>query len=103
MPRRALDQRVHHTARRGGILLFLSLHERMACVLGDDEILERLGQPVLDEVCGLLVTGMCAGDPTEALRNAIRAAGERLTPVLPREAGDRNEIGAQQLCCRRWE
>lgn len=87
------DQRVHHTAGRGGLLHFLSLHERMACVLGDDEILERLGQPVLDEVCGLLVSGMRAGDPTAALQDAIRAAGGHLAKALPREAGDLNEIG----------
>jgi len=87
------DQRVHHTVGRGGVLLFLSLHERTACVLGDDEILERLGQPVLDDWCGVLVAGMRAGDPTAALGNAIREAGKHLARALPREAGDRNEIG----------
>ena len=87
------DQRVHHTAGRGGILLFLSLHERTASVLGDEEILERLGQPALDEVCGALVTGMRAGDPAAALGSAIREAGKHLARVLPREAGDKNEIG----------
>lgn len=87
------DQRVHHTASRGGILLFLSLHERTASVLGDDMILERLGQPVLDEICGILVAGMRTGDPASALGNAIRDAGKHLARVLPREAGDKNEIG----------
>jgi putative membrane protein len=87
------DQRVHHTAAGNGILLFVSLHERTACVLGDEDVLERLGQGTLDEVCGLLVAGMRGGDPTGALSNAIREAGKHLGRVLPREAGDRNEIG----------
>jgi putative membrane protein len=86
------DRRVHHTAGRGGVLLYLSLHERMACVLGDDGILERLGQQALDEVCGVLVAGMREGDPTLALGNAIREAGRHLARVLPRETSDQNEI-----------
>jgi uncharacterized membrane protein len=74
-------------------LLFLSLHERMASVLGDDEILERVGQPALDEVCGVLVAGMRAGDAAAALGSAIREAGKHLAKGLPRAAGDKNEIG----------
>lgn len=87
------DQRVHHTAGGSGVLLYLSLHERTASVLGDEAVLERLGQAALDEACGLLVTGMRGGDPTSALLGAIRAVGAHLARVLPREAGDRNEIG----------
>lgn len=86
------DQRVHHTKGSSGVLLFVSLHERAACVLGDEEVTERLGQPALDELCGLLVRGMRDGDPTEALSAAIREAGTQLARALPREGGDRNEI-----------
>jgi putative membrane protein len=87
------DQRVHHTKGSGGVLLFLSLLERTACALGDDAIVERLGQAPLDEACGLLVAGMQTGDPTAALSDAIRSIGEHLARVLPRETGDKNEIG----------
>ena len=87
------DQRVHHTAQGNGVLLYLSLHERMASVLGDEAVLEKLGQGALDEACGLLVAGMGKGDPTAALTDAIRALGAHLARVLPREAADRNEIG----------
>jgi putative membrane protein len=87
------DQRVHHTAGGSGVLLYLSLHERTASVLGDEVVLERLGQGALDEACGLLVAGMRGGDPTAALTDAIRAVGMHLARALPREAGDRNEIG----------
>ena len=45
-----------------------------------------------DEACGLLVAGMGKGDPTAAFLDAIRALGAHLARVLPREAGDRNEI-----------
>jgi putative membrane protein len=86
------DRRVHHTAGGSGLLLFVSLHERTACVLGDEEVLERLGQEALDEVCGLLVRGMRDGDATAALSAAIRELGARLARVLPRAGGDRNEI-----------
>lgn len=86
------DQRVHHTAQGSGVLLYVSLHERTASVLGDEAVLEKLGQAALDEACGLLVAGMGKGDPTAALTDAIRALGAHLARVLPRDAGDRNEI-----------
>jgi len=87
------DERVHHTAQGSGLLLYLSLHERTACVLGDEAVLERVGQPALDEVCAALVAGMRERDPAAALRDAIRLAGAHLARVLPRDAADGNEIG----------
>ncbi len=86
------DERVHHTAGGSGLLLYLSLHERTACVLGDEAVLERLGQPAIAEICARLVAEMRGGDPTLALTGAIGVAGERLAQVLPREAADANEI-----------
>jgi len=86
------DQRVHHTGGRSGLLLYLSLLERTACVLGDDEVLDRLGPPALDAICATLVRGMRAGDPTAALVNAIREAAEPLARLLPRAGGDANEL-----------
>jgi uncharacterized membrane protein len=39
-----------------------------------------------------LRVGMQRGNPTEALETVIQSAGEHLTRVLPREAGDVNEL-----------
>jgi putative membrane protein len=86
------DHRVHHTAGSSGILIYVSLFERMAAVIGDQLVLEKLGQPVLDELCGQLTGHLRTRNPTSAICETVRAAGERLGPVLPRATNDVNEL-----------
>ncbi|MGE5610282.1 MAG: TPM domain-containing protein [Bacillota bacterium] len=87
------DARVHHTTSRTGLLIYLSLYERTAVLLADQMILEKLGQPALDELCARLVTGLRSGKALEPLCDTIEEAGSKLAQVLPIAADDRNEIG----------
>jgi putative membrane protein len=87
------DSRVHHTAGRTGLLIYVSLNERMAVVLADQMVLERLGQAALDELCGRLTRGLASGNVIEAMCDTIGEAGGRLAGVLPIAGDDRNEIG----------
>ena len=86
------DGRVHHTAGATGLLIYVSLFERTAAVIADKTVLEKLGQEALDELCAGLTASLRSGDITKALCAAVKDAGERLGPVLPREEGDVNEL-----------
>jgi putative membrane protein len=86
------DHRVHHTAGSSGVLIYLSLFERMAAVVGDQAILEKLGSTALDELCSQLTASLRVQDPTTAICETVRAAGERLGAVLPRAHDDVNEL-----------
>lgn len=86
------DGRVHHTAGKTGLLVYVSLYERMAIVLGDEQVEEKLGHAALDELCAALTRKLREGDVCAALCETIEAAGKRLAPVLPIAADDRNEI-----------
>ncbi len=86
------DSRVHHTAGDTGLLVYVSLYERMAAVLADRSVLEKLGQDVLDELCVELTRSLHALHPADAISQTIRVAGERLAPVLPRAEDDVNEL-----------
>lgn len=86
------DGRVHHTSGRTGLLVYVSLYERMAVILADQSVLEKLGQESLDALCGKLTQSLRQGNPTEAICRTIAAAGERLAPVLPRADDDINEL-----------
>lgn len=86
------DQRVHHTAGKGGVLLYVSLYERMASVVADKQVLEKLGQPAIDGLCALLTSKLSASGPIPALCDVIEEAGRLLGPALPREPGDINEL-----------
>lgn len=86
------DQRIHHTSGATGLLIYVSLYEHMAVVLGDQEILDKVGQPVLDQLCEQLTTALKQGNPTEALETVITEAGNHLAGPLPQAADDVNEL-----------
>jgi putative membrane protein len=86
------DKRVHHTTAGSGLLIYVSLHEHMAAVIADQQILQKLGQGVVDEFCAELTAGLSAGHPADAICKVIRTAGDRLAAVLPRGENDINEL-----------
>lgn len=86
------DSRVHHTAGRTGLLIYVSLFERMAAVLADDAVVEKLGQAALDELRDHLAASLRTQSLSDAICGTIAAAGPRLAAVLPQADGDINEL-----------
>ncbi|WP_417737486.1 TPM domain-containing protein [Rosistilla oblonga] len=86
------DKRIHHTTGSTGLLIYVSLFEHIAVVLGDQEIIDKLGQSFLDQLCEQLTEGLRQGDASEAICNVISAAGEKLAGPLPRTTDDVNEL-----------
>jgi putative membrane protein len=88
------DKRVHHTSGRAGLLIYVSMFEHVAAVLGDQEIVDNpnLGQPFLDSLCQQLTGGLRQGNPTDAICGVIAKAGQQLAGPLPRADGDVNEL-----------
>jgi uncharacterized membrane protein len=54
--------------------------------------MDKIGQATLDELRDTLIVGLRGGDVTNACCQTIQTAGQRLAPVLPREADDVNEL-----------
>lgn len=86
------DNRVHHTSGATGILIYVSLFERTAVVLGDQTVLENLGQESLDRLCQQLTQALHQGDSTDAICGVIAEVGRQLSGPLPRAEGDVNEL-----------
>ncbi len=83
---------VYRTRDATGLLIYVSLFERKAVIEADKTVLEKIGQPVLDELCAGLIAKLRAGDPTAAFCDTIAAAAEKLAPVLPRPEDDTDEL-----------
>jgi putative membrane protein len=94
--RRALEQfqrhRVRGTAGGTGVLIYVSLHERMVRVVGDDAIAARITQQDWDAISRAVVDGMAGGKPADGLVEAIRRAGELLAQHFPVQPGDVDEL-----------
>ncbi|MGH7149438.1 MAG: TPM domain-containing protein [Planctomycetota bacterium] len=85
-------RRIGRTAERTGVLLYLSLFERVAVVLADEKASEALGKDGTERVRDVLLEGMKERKPVEGFRRAVLVAGERLAAKLPRATGDANEL-----------
>ncbi len=89
------DRRIHHTESGAGILIYVSLLERIAVVLADEQVLEhpQLGQPFLDRVCETLTNSLSTHQLADAIVETIRLASAPLADALPRLTNDVNEHG----------
>ncbi len=88
---------LHRTAEGTGVLVFASLFEREAVVLGDRGIHEKMGAD-WDRAVAALVEGMRAGDPGKGFVDAIALSGARLAehfPAVPGQHAPRNELEDQ--------
>ncbi|MCE9590419.1 MAG: hypothetical protein K8S99_07840 [Planctomycetes bacterium] len=86
------DGRVYRTDKGTGVLIYISLFERMVVVLADDRVIEKLGRPALDELCAQMTGGLKHGDVTATMCAAIKATGDRLASIFPRDPNDKNEL-----------
>ena len=85
---------LHRTAEGTGVLVFASLFEREAVVLGDHGIHARMGDDWSRAVAAL-AAGMKAGDPAKGFVDAIALCGARLAEHFPRDPSrqpPRNEL-----------
>jgi putative membrane protein len=85
---------LHRTERGTGVLLFASLFERRAVVLGDHGIHARMGDAHWERTVAALVAGLRRGDPATGFCDAVALCGDALAEHFPRAAG---EVVANEL------
>lgn len=86
------NKNIHHTESSTGLLIYISLYERVAVILGDQNVVQELGQDTLDQLRDQLISDFKEGNATEAICKAIEDAGDFLSGPLPRQADDINEL-----------
>jgi putative membrane protein len=86
------DNRVYRTAGASGVLLYVSLYERMAAVIADQNVIDKLGQAQIDQTCADFTRRLSEGSPVDALCETATSLGQRLSGLLPRAADDVNEL-----------
>ena len=95
--RRAHEQFVaknlHLTRERTGVLIFVSMAERMAELIADDGIADHVEPHVWDKAMAALTDGFRRGDVEAGFAAAVRLCGDVLAEKFPARAGDNpNEL-----------
>jgi putative membrane protein len=83
------EQGLHRTAEGTGVLVFASLFEHRAVVLGDKGIHEKVGEAAWDRAVSALVAGLHGGDPARGFVDAVAICGAQLAQHFPSEGGAR--------------
>ncbi len=86
------EQGLHRTTEGTGVLVFASLFEREAVVLGDKGIDAKLAPGEWDRTVGALVGGIRSGDPGRGFVDAIALCGARLAEHFPRDLATRPPV-----------
>lgn len=76
-------ERIRATTNSAGVLIYVSLHERLVRVLADDRAAEQLSSAMLEEICTLVTDGLQRGAAADGLCAAITRTGELLANALP--------------------
>ena len=81
--RQFLEQNLHHTEGRTGVLIFVSEAERYVEILVDDGIAERLGDEAWEAIVAGFTAQVRAGQTLEGFLTCIEASGALLRSHVP--------------------
>ncbi len=87
-----LEQGLHETRDKTGILILISLFERRVVVLADSGINAKVPEHTWDEVVAMVLAGLKEGNACEALCAAVTRCGELLSENFPRKTDDTDEL-----------
>lgn len=90
--RQFLARNVHITARRTGVLIFVSLAERYAEVVADSGISALTPKETWDGVVVDLIDHARRDRLADGFTGAVKTVGDLLAQHFPVETGDRNEL-----------
>lgn len=86
------EKDLHRTRDQTGILIFISLLERLVWIIGDRGINEKIAQSFWSERAAELTAGIRAQSHGEAACAVIARCGEELARHFPRRPDDVNEL-----------
>lgn len=84
--------RVKHTKEAVGVLVYISLFERMVHVIGDEAINQKISQDQWQSLSSIIVTGFKSNEPFDGLTKGIDIIGELLAKQFPISEDNPNEI-----------
>ncbi|OHB24999.1 MAG: hypothetical protein A2X84_12645 [Desulfuromonadaceae bacterium GWC2_58_13] len=87
-----IEQGLHHTRDKTGILILISLFEHRVFVLADQGINDRVTKATWDEIVRMVTEGIRSGRTADALCAAVARCGELLEQHFPVKKGDTDEL-----------
>jgi len=84
--------KIHRTAERNGVLIFVAWKSRAFAILGDLGIHERAGDVFWNATRDIMTSYFAKGEIREGIVKGVLSAGGELGKHFPPKPGDRNEL-----------
>lgn len=84
--------KMHETAERNGVLVYLATRSRKFAVLGDEQLHQRVGEGFWNDVRDLMAARFGEDRFVDGLCEGIALVGEKLRAHFPHREGDVNEL-----------
>lgn len=86
------ELRMHQTALRNGVLIYVALDDHKLAILGDAGINSRVSPDFWDSIKNNMITRFKTGHICEGVCEATQAVGQQLKKLFPHQADDINEL-----------
>ncbi len=87
-----IEQGLHETRDRTGVLILISLFEHRVQVLADSGINEKVPEHTWEDIVEIIIDGLKSGTACEATCKAIERCGELLQEHFPGKDDDTDEL-----------
>lgn len=87
-----IEQGLHETRDRTGILILISLFEHRVQVLADSGINAKVPPHTWDEIVAIIIDGLKKDNTASAVCQAVERCGELLQEHFPRKHDDEDEL-----------
>jgi putative membrane protein len=87
-----VEQGLHETRDKTGVLILISLFERRVQVLADSGINVKVPQHTWEELVAIIIAGLKSDDACGAVCKAVERCGELLQEHFPSKHDDTNEL-----------
>ncbi|MCC6372652.1 MAG: TPM domain-containing protein [Bacteroidia bacterium] len=84
--------KMHQTAERNGVLIYIAVRSRKIAVFGDEGIHQKLGKEFWDKLVKSLIDQFKANNKASSLAECILECGTQLGTYFPRKENDVNEL-----------
>ncbi len=84
--------KMHKTALRNGVLIYLAVNDRKFAILGDAGINAKVPEDFWDQIKETMTVHFVNGDFTTGLTQGIQMVGDKLKAYFPIMSNDTNEL-----------
>lgn len=86
------ELKMHKTAMRNGVLVYIALEDKKLAILGDAGINTKVPSDFWNGIKNQMVEKFRAGQVTEGISEAVLKVGESLKAYFPYQKDDTNEL-----------